>query len=751
MKKVAVAALAGIAIASSAQARPRYEATIERTDFGIPHITASTWQGIGYGVAYAYAQDNLCMIAEEYATVAGERSLHFGPEGKSTIGFQNVDNVSSDVFFRSAIDLPKLRAGAKQQSREARALAAGYVAGYNRYLRDAGGTGIPAECRGKAWVRPITGDDMLRLTEKQMLLASSLALAPAIANAAPPSRQASADGIRVPASDELGIGSNGWAFGGDVTANGRGMVIGNPHFPWNGPSRFWEMHVTLPGKVDVMGVGIAGSVIPTLGFNRDIAWTHTVTAARHFTFYQLKLDPTDPTTYLVDGKPVKMIQRQIAVPMPGGAPAVVRTLYTTRFGAVVAAPTSGLAWNTTTAFAMRDANAGNQRASDTWLRIARARTVGEVRAAVSETLGIPWVNTIAADRNGDALHADVTAVPNISAELATSCATPLSALVSAQAILLDGSRADCGWGSAPKTAVAGLMPASDQAIYQRRDYVTNSNDSYWLSNPRSPHAALSPILGAHGKAVSLRTRSNFIETDAALAAGKMDHARAEALVFGNKSLAAQLAMDRVLSLCADKASVARGCAALLGWDRRFDVDSRGAYLFAKFWDEARTVPGLWGTAFDPADPVHTPRDLVVGGEVGTKLIAALADASAELAKAGIALDARWGDVQVALRGNDRIAIHGGPGMAGVLNVQESRPIPGGIEPYHGSSYIQVVGFDDSGPVADAILSYSESPDPASPHYADQTRAYSAKQWQRLPFTRAAIEAARKGPPLKISE
>ena len=51
MKTIAVAVLAGFAVASGAAAKPRYEATIERTDFGIPHITASTWQGIGYGSA----------------------------------------------------------------------------------------------------------------------------------------------------------------------------------------------------------------------------------------------------------------------------------------------------------------------------------------------------------------------------------------------------------------------------------------------------------------------------------------------------------------------------------------------------------------------------------------------------------------------------------------------------------------------------------------------------------------------------
>ena len=746
-----LAIMLALAAGGTAQARTRYDATIVRTTFGIPHITARTWQGIGYGVGYAYAQDNLCLIAEEFATVAGERSLHFGPKGSATLGFATIDNLASDVFFRTAMDLPKLRAGATAQGREAGLLAAGYVAGYNRYLRDIGGSGIPAECRGKAWVRPITMDDLLRLTEKQMLLASSLALAPAIANAAPPGKATAARDIRLPRMDELGIGSNGWAFGGDVTADGRGMVIGNPHFPWNGPSRFWQMHVTLPGRIDAMGAGIAGSPIPTLGFNRDIAWTHTVTAARHFTLYQLTLDPTDPTAYIVDGKPVAMTRREVRVPMPDGAAPVVRTAYATRFGPIVVAPTSGLTWTTRTAFALRDANAANQRGLGAWVRIARARTVADIRAAVSETLGIPWVNTIAADRAGNALHADVTAVPNVSADKIKACATPLSALASAQATLLDGSRSACDWDTVPGTPVPGLMPARDQMVLERRDYVTNSNDSYWMSNPRAPSPALSPILGAHRTALSLRTRSNFRETDAMIAGGKVDHARAEALVLANKSLAADMLLDSLLTLCAGKVEVVRGCSALKGWDRRFDVDSRGAALFAAWWTKARLIPGVLAVKFDPATPLTTPRDLATTGETAPKLIAALAAAMAELDAAGVPLDARWADVQAAPRGAAWIAIHGGPGAAGVLNVQESRPQGEHLVPYHGSSYIQVVGFDATSPVADALLSYSQSPDPASPHFADQTREYSVKRWHRLPFTPAQVRAEMTGTPLRIAE
>lgn len=733
-------------------AHAQYDAAITRTDFNIPHIKSDSWGGVGYGVAYAYAQDNFCMLAEEFATVAGTRSLHFGPEGTSTLGFGEQDNLTSDLFYRSQIDLPTLRAGWSQQHSTTQALVDGYIAGYNRFLRDTGSDALPAACRNASWVRPIDRDDMIRLNQKQMLLASSLALAPGIASAAPPgSTQSNAVSYTITPHEDLTFGSNGWAFGGDATSDGSGLLIGNPHFPWEGPARFWQLHVTGPDDYDVMGVGLAGTPIPTLGFNRDVAWTHTVTAARHFTIYALTLSADDPTTYMVDGEPVAMTKQDISVPMPDGAPPVVRTLYSTQFGPVVTMPGTPLAWNSSLAFALRDANSGNQRAIETWLNIGKARNVGEIQTAVSDNLGIPWVNTIAADRDGNALHADITAVPNVSAEFAKTCGTPFSGLVAHLVILLDGTRAECDWRGSDQNATAGLLPASEQASRTRRDYVTNSNDSYWISNPRTQYQELSPILGKFEKPLSLRTRSNFIETEAALANGVMDRDAAKDLVFGNKSLAADMVVEHLLTLCADQQDMEEACSAIAGWNRKFEIGSTGAFLFATFWEEVREQDGLWQVQFDAADPVNTPRELITEGAKGEALMAALSKAATSVTAAGIALDAPWGEV-LAVRLNDRqIALHGGPGVAGVLNMQRGRPVEGGLVPQHGSSYIQIVGFDENGPVADAILSYSQSTDPTSPHFSDQTELYAAKRWHRLPFSPPEIEAQRKGETLRITE
>ncbi|MEM7688183.1 MAG: penicillin acylase family protein [Pseudomonadota bacterium] len=753
-----VSSLAAIAIATAAPvlAETTYDAQITRTTYGVAHIESDTWEGVGYGVAYAYAQDNVCMLAEEFATVEGTRSLHFGPENSSTLGFSEVDNVTSDFFYRSQLILDDLRAtAAAQQDGETMALIAGYVAGYNRYLADTGDD-LPEACADKPWVRPITSDDMLRLNGKQMLLASSLALAPGIAAATPPEAPKSAYKARLPhgfpRADERTFGSNGWAFGSDVTADGRGLVIGNPHFPWEGPARFWQMHVRGPGGYDVMGVGLAGTPIPTLGFNKDVAWTHTVTKARHFAVYALKLSPDDATTYMLDGEPVKMASHEVSVPMPDGAQSLTRTFYSTRFGPLVTVPGTPFGWNKASAFALRDANSSNGRALEAWLGIGRAKNVGDIETAISDTLGIPWVNTIAADREGNALHSDITAVPNVTPALLEECSTPFTALVASQVTLLDGTRAECDtMGTRTSAPYPGLLPASEQASRTRTDYVTNSNDSYWISNASSRYKMLSPILGPHSNQLSLRTRSNFQETEAALAAGKIDHARAKALTFGNKSLAAELVVDAFVEACNASGRSVTNCTQLGEWDQRFNADSRGAYLFDRFWDRIRKRKDLWSVPFDAENPLTTPRGFTQDPEVIEELIEVLDKATADYDAFGGELDRPWGEIQFRIAGNERIAIHGGPGTAGVLNMQRSQKVPGGITPQHGSSYIQIVGFDDEGPVADAILSYSQSTNPASPHYADQTRNYAAKKWHRLPFTDEEIAAARIGETLTLSE
>src|SRR5690554_7720820 len=59
---------------SSSEPSTRFSATIERTAYGIPHITADDYAGAGYSHCHAMADDNLCVMADAFITYRGERS-----------------------------------------------------------------------------------------------------------------------------------------------------------------------------------------------------------------------------------------------------------------------------------------------------------------------------------------------------------------------------------------------------------------------------------------------------------------------------------------------------------------------------------------------------------------------------------------------------------------------------------------------------------------------------------------------------
>jgi acyl-homoserine-lactone acylase len=61
---------------------------------------------------------------------------------------------------------------------------------------------------------------------------------------------------------------------------------------------------------------------------------------------------------------------------------------------------------------------------------------------------------------------------------------------------------------------------------------------------------------------------------------------------------------------------------------------------------------------------------------------------------------------------------------------------------HGSSFIMTLSYTDSGPRAQAVLSYSQSGAPGSEHFSDQTALYSDKVWRDIYFDRDDIDANR---------
>lgn len=94
---------------------------------------------------------------------------------------------------------------------------------------------------------------------------------------------------------------------------------------------------------------------------------------------------------------------------------------------------------------------------------------------------------------------------------------------------------------------------------------------------------------------------------------------------------------------------------------------------------------------------------------------------------------------------ERVPLHGGATFS--MMAASLVPDVGFTEPLGPSNpYILVVTLHKDGPVAEAILASSQTPDPSSPFHSDQTRLYATKTWVRLPFTRTEVEAAAIAPP-----
>ena len=80
MRRGIVAALAAsLVCTATADAAKRPTVTVERSAHGVPNIEAKNFEGVAYGYGYAFAEDNICVIADSYVTVSAERSTLLRP------------------------------------------------------------------------------------------------------------------------------------------------------------------------------------------------------------------------------------------------------------------------------------------------------------------------------------------------------------------------------------------------------------------------------------------------------------------------------------------------------------------------------------------------------------------------------------------------------------------------------------------------------------------------------------------------
>lgn len=755
------------AVAPAAKAS-KYKATIRFTEHGIPHITANDFGSLGYGSGYAAAEASICVLADTLITGRGQRSRWFGPKARynDQVSMEGsnlqIDTLVTDLHNRRVVEkLLKSKAGPGKQARQ---MVTGYTAGINRWLRQ--NKVIDPECAGapylKLTAKPI---DLWYGIYTANVLASTGVFVKQIVDADP----ATLDdpGLpELPKPEEVdrakllkgfgrdpktGFGSNATAIGKADSSTGKGMLLGNPHFPWRGRYRFTEQHLTIPGKYDVAGASLIGSPVVNIGWNNNVAWSHTVSTAYRFTPYEYKtIGPG--TTYLTTDGLIKNAERRIVKvkvkKKNGKIGTVTEDLYRTPQGYVVDDPAQFMGWSPISFWAIRDANGEQLRTIDSFLNMGKARNVRDLLRRQDKGGGIPWVNTTAADRNGNVLYADHSVVPHVTNAMKRRCMTPVGFLLDTVAGLpgLDGTRAesDCKWGTDADAQRPGILGPKNLPDVIRKDWVMNANDSYWLPNPKSRLEGFSSIIGCERCVRTMRTkmvmqyvidrtRRGRKETPASFRGHEHENrVRAAEVMRANGDL------DRLCNTTGEK----KACQVLKRWDGTSNPDSVGTHIFEEFIARVPPDGALWEVPFSASSPLTTPRDLNVSD---TRVQQAMAGAIAYLKQRKIPFNATWGSLQVAGdRGAPPIALGGGTGdSAGNANALASRLPKQNKNKFrpitYGSSHIQAVSFLSGGRTdARTILTYGQSENPLSPYSSDQTRLFSQGKWVRFAWTDAQI-------------
>ena len=748
--------------ASSLKKTPAKSVDIYWASNGVPHITGADWYSLGVGAGYAVSSQNFCIIADQILKIRSERSKYFGAGENSENIITDVGNLALGYLEDAQKLFPAITPRAQQ-------LISGYTFGYNKFF-NAHKNSLPEPCTGAAWITAATPQEFLAYYLSLAERASGQALLPAIVNASAPVNskgkvKTSLNGsydfstlAELPKLDDLRLGSNAWGFGKAMSENGRGILLGNPHFPAYGALRFYQQRLRIPGVYDVQGVSILGTPCVEIGFDNNHAWTHTVSKSRHFTMYELELNPENPLQYKFDNEVKQITSRTITIQLKLPNQKIVpfqKEIFFSHFGPLIATP--DLKWDRQRAYSYRDANRRNIEFVDQWLDMGTARNLKEFKDSFKDHHGTPWVNTIYADRAGNSAFMEGTPVPKLTSQaLAAWKANPLAQAIykSSGSFLLQGNTSRDEWMG------NGLTPFTEAPRLDRSDFVLNSNDSHWLTNFHAPLTGFSPLYGPEGTQLSYRTRmSNKMVADGSGENQKFNLLEVEQSFFANRSYLWEDFGTSLVQRCKawSEKLLADGCAALSLWDGRYNLTSRGVAPFREFASGFKSE--LHQVPFSAKDPLRTPSGLIEPTADADPVKALFSQAVASLSRANINPAAAISQLQLFLLpdfqggSSERIPYSGGQHKEGAFNIQDwtggdsqtlynypkvetinagtglskiGYPIDGG------TSFLMLVEFLDRGPHARGLLTYSQSSDPNSPYFSDQNHLYSAKKLRDFP-------------------
>ncbi|MBS1761544.1 MAG: penicillin acylase family protein [Bacteroidetes bacterium] len=347
-------------------------------------------------------------------------------------------------------------------------------------------------------------------------------------------------------------GSNNWAVAGSKTNSGATILCNDPHLGLNLPSLWFEMQITTP-EFNAYGVSFPGSPSIIIGFNDSIAWGVTNGGRDVRDYYEINFNE-DKSSYFFDSVWTPTDFRIEKIKIKGKSDFTDTVAYT-RFGPVMYDNNYHVRSSGKKAFAVKWSAHEPGKELLTFNLLNRAKNYSDYLDAIGY-MHTPGQNFAFASRSGD---------------IAMRTAGSWPAKWNQQGdFLMPGNDSSYMW--------QGIIP-KDETPYQYnpdRGFVSSANQ-------RPADSAYPYYLGmdyptARGFIINrmLREKSNITIED--MKKMQTDNYN----VFAEMALPILINNMQVLKLTDQMQNY---FSVLKNWDKRMDVNSKGATIFDIFWDE----------------------------------------------------------------------------------------------------------------------------------------------------------------------
>jgi len=677
--------------------QPWQRMEVIRTEKGVPHIRAKDLFAAGFALAW--------LQLEDHGILTGLRVLEASGRQASVVGYERIDSDFNILRQRSKA-LPKY----PFLSKNVRDVYEGFAAGVNRFIdlhRSEFPIGMPSD---------FVGFDVLAT---ELIQPSPQKIRNFL------NRRSGRSDEDPAAMDDEGEtpddGSNAWALAPSRTRSGNTILLRNPHLRWT--AGYYEAHLTVPGVIDFYGdFRIGGPFAVIGGFNRNLGFSTTNNAQDLDEIYELDADPKRPDHYLFDGKSVPIKRELITVPFRSGGSTLTETreFWTTALGPVIKRADGKI-------YVFKYAGDGEIRAGEQFLRMMRARTFNEWKAAMKMRARVTS-NFTYADRAGNIYYLWNAALPLL----------PHPPVDELTAVAARGIK-DVWINYVP-------FDALPQVLNPPGGYVHNENSSHHYTNVRMPIVTRNAYPNFEEPRLSLRSQLAIQLIGGDEKFSLEDIVR---LKHSYRTLLADRVKDDLIAAVratAPSGDVAASLSLIERWDNTTSPASRGSVVFQEWWRHYSGIHGeirqalpddkRYANVWTADDPLTTPRGLADPKRAAESF----AWAVDEVKKRYGSFDVEWGDVHRVRRGKVDMPVGGCGNDLGCFRIMTfERDKDGKFAAVGGDCWVLAVEFDVV-PKAYSVLAYGQGRLPSSPYHDDQAEMFAKGELKRVAFTKADVDA-----------